>query len=69
MGLDWVQSVTVVSVLGSIRETLGVVQLIAGTLDKLLVLVGFGTLFSTVVMGGFVTWLVLILPGQSIYSQ
>jgi len=41
---------------------LGVVQLIliAGTLDKLLVLVVFGTLFSTVVMGGCVTWLVLI---------
>ena len=65
MGLDWVQSVTVVSVLGSITETLGVLQLIhvAGTLDKLLVLVVFGTLFSTVVMGGCVTWLVLILPG------
>ena len=63
MGLDWVQSVTVVSVLGSIRETLGLVQLIAGTLDKLLVLAVFGTLFSTVVMGGCVTWLVLILPG------
>lgn len=60
MGLDWVQSVTVVSVLGSIRKTLGVVQLIAGTLDKLLVLIVFGTLFPTVVMGGCVTWLVLI---------
>ena len=37
MGLDWVQSVTVVSVLGSITETLGVVQLIhvAGTLNYL----------------------------------
>ena len=46
-----IESVTDVTVLGWVRETLGVVQLIAGIVDKLLVLVALGTLFSIAVMG------------------
>ena len=46
---------TDVTVLGQLRETLDVVQLVAGIVDKLLVLVVLDTLFSIVVMGGFVT--------------
>ena len=48
------ESVIDVTVLGWVRETLGVVQLIAGIVDKLFVLVVLGTLFSIAVMGGCV---------------
>ena len=50
-----IESVTDVTVLGWVRETLGVVQLVAGIVDKLLVLVALGTLFSIAVGGGCFT--------------
>ena len=52
MGIEFV---TDLAVLGWVRETLGVVQLVAGIVGKLLVLVALGTLFSIAVMGGCVT--------------
>ena len=52
MGIELLTDVTV---LGQLRETLDVVQLVAGIVDKLLVLVTLGTLFSIAVMGGCVT--------------
>ena len=50
-----IESVTDVTVLGWVRETLSVVQLVAGIVDKLLVLVALDTLFSIAVMSSCVT--------------